>query len=466
MPMKISFPEKAGKFMNVSFIFEGQKSGFEGVPESFTGKKLQCVYLPEKNAFIVGLGKKAELQTDYFRRGAARASKTASASKISGIHFNVKGLSAAEYAALAEGAALANYDFDKYKAAENKSFRLREISFPVEAKNFSKAIGEALIVCENVFIVRDLVSENSDVVTPEFLEKAARKIAQQHKMKFSALQEKQLKKLGFGLLLGVAQASTTSPRVIILEYNGDHSSKEKTMFAGKGVCFDSGGLNLKIEDSMKDMRMDMAGAAAVLGIMKSAAELKLKKNIVGIIGCVENLIGEKAFRPGDVIKSFSGKTVENLNTDAEGRLVLADVLSYGAKTFRPSLIVEYSTLTGAVVRVLGHYCAGIVSTADKKVEAKILEAGLETHELVWLLPLFEEYREEVKGERAVLRSIGKGPNNGTIYGGAFLAEFTENTPFIHIDIAGTGMLEEATDYMPKDGSGFGVRLAIEFLKKL
>ncbi len=465
MPSEISFFEHARGAMEVRLVFEGDKKLFPEIPDSFTGKKLDSIFLPDKKVYVVSLGPKDGLLLDYYRRASAKAAKVASFYKIPSLHFAVHGLSAEHCVALLEGALLANYAFDKYKAAEEKTFRVKNFAFPPYAEKFSKELHDALIVCRNVFIVRDLVSENSDLVTPAYLEKAARETARKARLKVEVLQQRQLKRLGLNLITNVGNAGSSSPRLILLEYRGNPASKEKILLVGKGVCFDSGGLNIKTGDSMKGMRMDMAGAATVLGIMKSASELRLKKNLAGVMVCVENLVDSKSYRPGDIIKSYSGKTVENLNTDAEGRLILADALSFGVKKFNPKLVVEYSTLTGAVVRALGSFCAGMMATSEEYAQ-KMSEAGMATYERVWQLPLWEEYIEEVVGERSDFKSLNKTGNNGTIFGGAFLSKFVEEKPFIHLDVAGTAMLDEPKDYMPKDGSGFGVRLTIEFLKRI
>ncbi|PIN85182.1 MAG: hypothetical protein COV47_03530 [Candidatus Diapherotrites archaeon CG11_big_fil_rev_8_21_14_0_20_37_9] len=465
MPKELSFTDSPKNSIAVEFLFLGQKNAHK-VPDSFTGKKFDSIFFPEKNLILIGLGDKALVIDDYYRRAAAKAVKTASFYRISKIHFSCGSISEKTINAILEGAYLANYSFDKYKTdPEKKVFRVKEISFPMSAKKFSVTLNETLKVCQNVFIARDLVSENSDVVTPKFFEYYSRKIAKSKDIKVTVLRENQLKKLGFNLLLNVSKGASVDPRVIIFEYEGGNKNDQNILFAGKGVTFDSGGLNIKVGVSIKDMRMDMAGAANVIAIMKSASELKIKKNIVGIIGCVENLVDSESYRPGDVIKSYSGLTVENLNTDAEGRLVLADLLSFGSKKYNPEVIVEFSTLTGNVISCLGSYCAGMVSTNEKFADA-MYKAGIDTYERVWRLPSFEEYIEETNGERADLRSVNKTRNNGSIYGGVFLSKFVNNVPFVHIDIAGTGMIEESKDYQPKDGTGFGVRLAIDFLKKI
>ncbi len=467
MQTEIAFSDQHKGALAVRFVNEGDKMPFDTIPDSFTGKKLETFYLPEIRTLVVGFGKKEEFKPDYHRRAAGKAVKLASAYKISGVHFVQQGLGEKECVALAEGALLANYSFDKYKAEELKMCRVKTVSFPSTAKKFSDAIHRSAIVCDNTLMVRDLVSENSSVVTPEFMEATARRIAKRNKIHISVLKESELKRHGMNLLLAVGKASTQSPRLIILEYNGDTKSKDRLMIVGKGICFDTGGLDLKPRDSMLEMRMDMAGAAAVLGVMKSASELRMKKNLVGIMAVTENLIGEKAYRPKDIIRSYSGKTVENIDTDAEGRLVLADALNYGVKKFDPKLVLEFSTLTGSVVSTFGNHVAGMFGTENAvEYKKKVFEAGMETYERVWELPLFEEYLDEVAGERSDFRSLGKTRYNGAIFGAAFLSKFVEEKPFIHIDIAGTAMIDEAKDYMPKDGTGFGVRLAVEFLKRI
>ncbi len=467
MEPELVFSDEHKDAISVQFAYEGDKRPFEAVPESFTGKKLETFYLPEKKTLLVGLGKKEEFKLDYYRRAAAKAVKLASFYKIPGVHFTGQGLSEKDCVALAEGASLGNYSFDKYKSGEAKFFRVKKVSLPSAAKKFSEVVRQACLVCANVHMARDMVCDNSDVVTPDFIEKAARKIAKKNRLHITVLKQAELKKLGMNLLLAVGKASTQSPRLIILEYPGQKSSKDKFMLVGKGICFDSGGLDIKPRDSMLEMRMDMAGAATVLGIMKSASELGLTKNLVGIIATTENLVDANSCRPKDIIRSYSGKTVENLDTDAEGRLVLADALNYGAKKFNPKLIVEFSTLTGSVVGTFGSHVAGMFGTQNSaEYKAKMSEAGLETYERVWELPLYEEYLDEVIGERSDFRSCGKTRYNGAIFAGAFLSKFTEERPFIHIDVAGTAMIDEAKDYMPKDGTGFGIRLAIEFLRKV
>ncbi len=465
MHHEIGFSDEPKGALSLQLVFEGDRKLYAEMPDSFKGKKFDLFYLSDRKILVVSLGPKDKVILDYYRRAAAKAAKLASAYKFASVHFPMHGLSGEHCVALYEGAALANYSFDKYRSGEEKYFRVKSFVFPPYAKKFSDELNSASVACHNVALVRDLVTENSDVVTPDTLERTAKETGRKARLKVNVLHERELKRLGMNLILNVGKAGGSRPRLITLEYSGHPSSKEKVLFVGKGVCFDSGGLNIKTGDSMLWMRMDMAGAATVLGIMKTVSELKLKKNIVGLMVCVENLVDTSSYRPGDVIKSFSGLTVENKNTDAEGRLILGDALAYGVKKFSPKVVVEFSTLTGAIVRALGTHAAGMMSTSEEHSK-KMFEAGLSTYERVWELPLWEEYIEEVVGERSDLRSLGKTGNNGSIFGGAFLSKFVGETPFIHIDVAGTAMLDEPKDYMPKEGTGFGLRLAIEFLKRI
>lgn len=233
---------------------------------------------------------------------------------------------------------------------------------------------------------------------------------------------------------------------------------------GKGITFDSGGLDLKPGESMQNMRDDMAGAAAVFGLLKTCAEQNLKKNVVGILGLAENLIDAKSYRQGDVYASMKGLTVENISTDAEGRLVLADCIYYSVTKFRPKLVVDFSTLTGSAIRTFGDHTALLCATDDLSAQ-RFFDAGIKVFERVWRMPMFEEYVKETKSLRADLRSLNKKGNNGAIFAACFLNQFTENTPFVHIDIAGTAFIEDPKPYLEAGATGFGVRLAAEFLKK-
>lgn len=442
--------------------------------ENFEAKEEQALFLPNgfenfKRALLLGIGEK-NIEAENVRRAAATAIKTAQQKKIGKISFFVPEITEvpkpAAAVALVEGAVLANYSFQKYKTIKDeKKFFVTDTEIVGELS--SQEIEEcknAQTACENTNICRELINDNSSVVTPDYLEKFVKTQLKNSKVKLRVIEESEMKKLGMGLHLAVGRGSESRPRVIILEYNGDKNSKENFLFVGKGICFDTGGLDLKPGEAMHNMRDDMSGAAVVFALLKSCAELELKKNVVGIMGLAENLIDAKSYRQGDVFTSMKGITVENNSTDAEGRLVLADCIYLGVTKFKPKLVVDFSTLTGSAMRTFGDHAALMCSTSDTAAN-EFSESGFKTFERVWRMPLFEEYRKETKGTRSDIRSLNKKLNNGAIFAACFLDNFTEKTPFVHLDIAGTAFIDEPKPYFEAGGTGFGVRLAIEFLKK-
>ncbi|MBI4044252.1 MAG: leucyl aminopeptidase family protein [Candidatus Diapherotrites archaeon] len=443
--------------------------------EKFEARETQSIFLLNgalgfERFMVVGVSEK-NATAEKIRRATGMAVRTAQFFKAKKISFispktpSVRELEAGR--AIAEAGVLANYSFQKYKTKKEEQKSLLE-TIELEGK-FStgdeKELRDAFLVCKNANMCRDLINDNSQTVTPALIESKARETAKKTGLKIKVFGEKDLRKMKMGLFLAVSQANTTPPRMVVLEWNGDRQSKNKTVLVGKGICFDTGGLDLKPGSSMETMRQDMAGAATVLGVLKTCAELKIKKNIVGILGLTENLIGEKSYRQGDVLTSMKGLTVENNSTDAEGRLVLADCLYYGATAFDPTLIVSIATLTGNVRQCLGSAVAGFCSTEERTAE-KIMHAADKTGELAWRMPLNEDYLAETKSQRADLRSTNKCKTNGMIYGAAFLSNFVEEKPYLHIDIAGTAFLEELPRaYLETGATGYGVRLLVEMLGK-
>ena len=312
---------------------------------------------------------------------------------------------------------------------------------------------------------RDLVNELAHVMTPQGLAKEALKLKDHPSMKVTILDEKAIKKNKMGLLQAVGQGAPYPPRLIILEYTGQKSSKTKRAIVGKGVTFDSGGLNLKPSGSIETMRQDMGGAAAVMGTMKAVSELGLKTNLIGVIPAAYNAIDGTSYIPGDIYQSYSGKTVQILNTDAEGRLILADALSYVIKKYKPKEVLNLATLTGAIVVIFGSVVAGLFSNNDQLAE-DLYQAGEHAHERLWRLPLYKEYSDALKGDLADLNNLSNmGRGGGSITAAAFLQEFVEKTPWAHLDIAGTAFNDKAASgYTPKFGTGFGVRLLVNWLK--
>lgn len=373
------------------------------------------------------------------------------------------------FTAVCEGLLLSAYSYDMYKTAKEekeKETKIKSLTlFCSEKEKFAveQQLTETQNIAQSVYLVRDLINGPANVVTPTYLAAVAQNLAQQYKLKCKVFGVPELKKEKMNLILGVAQGSAEEPKFVVLEYK--HKGAKKTIaLVGKGVCFDSGGLQIKPGKAMADMKEDMAGAAITLGTIKAAAELQLPIHIIGCMPCVENMPGCKAQKPGDILVSASGKTVEIHHTDAEGRLILGDALHY-ATTTKPHLIIDLATLTGACVVALGTFAAGLF-TSEKKLSDNMMQCGEDTHERVWPLPLFEEYSEMIKGDLADIKNIGSWDGDaGAITAAAFLKEFVGNTPWVHIDIAGVTMSGKDHAYTPKGATGYGVRLLVEFLKK-
>lgn len=366
-----------------------------------------------------------------------------------------------------EIALLGTYDFNKYKKKqgtdEKNSALTIEFLIP-SAKEISRlksVSDEARIVAEGVILARDLVNEPANVINPQTLAAAARKMSVSARISCRILHQKEMEKLKMGGILGVNQGSLTPPALIIMEYGKKYASRGTVCLVGKGVTFDTGGLSLKPAGGMEKMKYDMAGSAAVIGTMKAVAGLKLSRHIIGIVPAVENNVANNPQRPGDIIRMFNGKTVEVLNTDAEGRLILADALSYSAR-FKPKVIIDIATLTGMCAATFADQAIGLMGTDEKLVE-KIKTAGQESGERCWQLPLWEEYGQMIKGKQSDLKNIG-GPNGGTITAGMFLKEFVpEKTSWAHLDIAGTAWCENARHDCLFGSTGVGVRLFVQLL---
>ena len=315
-------------------------------------------------------------------------------------------------------------------------------------------------VAEGVFLTRDLVSEPPNVLTPAEMAKRCEKLAELG-LKVEVLGPKELQKLGFGAMLGVSQGSVNEPRMVVMHWNGAGGGKGKdkekpVVFVGKGVTFDTGGISIKPAGGMEDMKWDMAGAGTVVGLMATLAGRKAKVDAIGLVGLVENMPSGSAQRPGDVVKSYSGQTIEVINTDAEGRLVLCDVLYYAQEKYDPKFMVDLATLTGAIIIGLGHEHAGLFSN-DDTLSQRLHEAGKATGEKVWRMPLDDAYDKQLRSEIADMKNIG-GRNAGSITAAQFLQRFVNNVPWAHLDVAGTAMDAPRNAINQSWGSGWGVRL--------
>ena len=361
-------------------------------------------------------------------------------------------------AQIAFGARLKSYRFDKYRTKEGKDKKpsLRALTLRVAgAAAARRAFASLDKIADGVFLTRDLVSAPPNVLYPETFTQAARDLAKLG-LKVEVLNERQMSKLGMGALLGVGQGSARDSYIAVMQWNGAAKSKRRVAFVGKGVTFDTGGISIKPAGGMEEMKWDMGGAGTVTGLMMALAGRKAKVNAVGVIGLVENMPDGNAQRPGDIVTSMSGQTIEIINTDAEGRLVLADALWYTQDRFKPKFMVNLATLTGAIITGLGHEYAGLFSNDDALSE-KLLAAGLATDEKLWRMPLNDAYDKLIDCTAADMKNTG-GRAAGSITAAQFLQRFVNKTPWAHLDIAGMAWSAKERDTVPKGGTGYGVRL--------
>jgi len=411
---------------------------------------------------VVGTGKVADLKdNDFLKFGGAAAGKLRPSNEGVTIIAELPGgaMKPGQAAAVAAGVRLRAYKFDRYKTRKKDGEDAAlsgEISVAVDDVSAAKkAFARDDHITAGVIIARDLVNEPPNVLFPvEF----ARRASQLRKLgvDIDVLDVKAMKKLGMGALLGVGQGSTRPSRTVIMRWNGARKGEQPVAFIGKGVCFDTGGISIKPAASMEDMKGDMGGAACVVGLMHALAGRKARVNAVGAIGLVENMPDGNAQRPGDIVTSMSGQTIEIINTDAEGRLVLADVLWYVAKKFKPKFMVDLATLTGAIMVALGVEYAGLFSNNDQLAE-RLAAVGQATGERVWRMPLGPEYDKQIDSQFADMKNTGS-RNGGSITAAQFLQRFVDDTPWAHLDIAGTAMGAPKNEINQSWGSGYGVRL--------
>jgi leucyl aminopeptidase len=366
---------------------------------------------------------------------------------------------------LAYGVRLRSYRFDKYRTKEKPEHKpsMKELTLLVDGPKAAEKDFEPLDkIAEGVFFTRDLVSEPANVIYPETLAAEAKKLASLG-VEVEVLDEKQMKTLGMNMLLGVAQGSRRPARLVIMQWKGNPRAKNKAplAFLGKGVTFDTGGISIKPAGGMEDMKWDMGGAGVVVGLMKALAGRKARVNVVGIAGCVENMPDGNAQRPGDIVKSMSGQTVEVINTDAEGRLVLGDALWYCQDRFKPQFMINLATLTGAIIVALGHEHAGVFANNDQLAD-RLVASGKAVEEKLWRMPLGDAYDRALDTDAADMKNIG-GRDAGSITAAQFLQRFVNGVPWAHLDIAGTTWSKKDTQIVPKGATAFGVRLLERFV---
>ena len=452
--------ERSALFQAIDKATEGAVSrGLQASDFSFGRNK--SVVLPGPGAglsrvVVIGLGKAADVDARALEAAgsaAAAALKTSASAAL-----GVDGVAGALAAHAALGAVLGSYRFDRYRTREkpeDKPKLARLVVLTGDAAAAGDAWPSLAAVAHGVRIARDLVSEPANVLSPPVFADRIEALASLG-LEIEVLGPTAMTELGFGALLGVAEGSDQEARTVIMRWNGAGDDEAPVAFIGKGVTFDSGGISIKPAGGMEDMKWDMAGAGAVVGLMAALAGRRARVNAVGIVGLVENMLSGSAQRPGDVVTSYSGQTIEVINTDAEGRLVLADVLWYAQERFKPRFMVDLATLTGAIVVGLGHEHAGLFSNDDTLAQ-RLLEAGTASGEAVWRMPLGEAYDKMLRSDIADMKNIGGRPG-GSITAAQFLQRFVNNVPWAHLDIAGMAWSSKDAPTVPKGATAFGVRL--------
>lgn len=443
----------------------------------FSGKSQETVLihtrkaLPAKRVLLLGLGKKKDVTLDRIRQAMGTACKKVRQAGAHTCSAPVMGTDAVKAPvsdiaqAMVEGAILGGYRFTHYQSDNgDPSHEIRAMTLlasratQVSGMKTGARRGEAS--ANATAFARDLCNHPANVMTPSRVAQEAQTIAKEFSINLTVLERKEQEKLGMGGMLGVARGSQEPPKFIVLEYSGGKKKDRPVVLVGKTITFDSGGISLKPSENMEQMKADMTGGAEVLGAIRAAAQLRLRLNVVGILPATENMPGGRATKPGDILRMFNGKTVEVQNTDAEGRLVLADGLAYAAR-FNPQCIVDIATLTGACIVALGQFAIGMLGN-DDALKADMKKAGEQAGERVWEMPLWEEYFEQLKSDVADMRNIG-GRGGGMITAGMFLSKFVDDCPWVHLDIASTDWSSSERPYIGKGPTAIGTRLLVQWL---
>lgn len=443
----------------------------------FLGKEGETMLLyasgqPEKRLVLLGLGDQSEINVEKLRRAYANITRICHKKKLREINLCLPTCPSMAQSdivrGMCEGLLLSNYVFSALKHDSIKLDKpvVLEKATLIEGLKTDLAIAKkCALISESVNFTRDLVNGNADDVTPQHLVLVAKGLEKTCKnVKTTIFDKKRIEKEKMGLLLAVNKGSNLDPAFILVHYKGNPKSSDLTTIVGKGITYDTGGLFIKPRGSMETMKDDMAGGAAALGIIHAASALDLKINITAVIPTTENSIGPASYKPGDVYTGYAGKTIEIADTDAEGRLVLADALAYTVRNLKPTRMIDMGTLTGAIMVALGEEASGLMSNNDVLADL-LARAGSETGERVWRMPLYEEFKDQLKSDVADMKNVG-GRLGGAITAAIFLQEFVGKTPWAHLDIAGTAFHSESKRYHPKYATGVGVRLVLAFLEGL
>lgn len=463
-------PQFQGNLSKCEEITEIEKDG------KFLGKEGEIIYFTKINnglkyVILVGLGKEEDINGEKVKIAIAKGAKKANELKLKNIGvmlFSSKKICPGKtIKAVTEGIRLSTYTFDKYKSDTKDKNKIESVAitgYPEE--KFDKISGklrEFNVVVDSVLLARDLVNEPSNVIYPETLAVKAKEVGKDAGFEVEIFDEKKIEELDMTAFLAVARGSEFKPRFIVMRYFGDKENKDQILgLVGKGITYDTGGYSLKPSDSMKEMKSDMAGAAAVIGVMNAIAKTGIKKNVISVIAACENSISGGSYKPGDIIGSMAGKTIEILNTDAEGRLTLADAVHYIIEKEKVDRVIDIATLTGAALVALGTTTTAVV-TNNQEFYNELIESSKKSGENFWQLPSFDEYKKLIKSDIADLKNLG-GKYAGTITAGLFIGEFVQNKPWLHLDIAGTSWNDEAKDLAPKGGTGEPVRTLYNLIK--
>jgi leucyl aminopeptidase len=480
-------PERGEKAEPLPSILEKDDAPSKGIistaweKREIRGKKgeLTTIHRPDGKGriLVVGLGPKASLDAEGIRRCSAAAVKALKGKGARTVGFRLapfvsdRVLSDAAVRAICDGALLGGYEFLKYKATTDAG--VEEVAIMLgeehgrEESALKKVLDNQSEIVESVLFTRDVTNVPPDTATPQWLAEQAVRLSKEHGIKVTVFDEKKLAEMHCGGILAVGMGSAHPPRMIVLEYPGGSRSGKTVAVVGKGITFDSGGISIKPATNMADMKFDKSGACDILGILRAAAALKLPPRVVGVMACAENLPGGSAYRPGDVVRSYGGKTIEIRNTDAEGRVVLSDALSYVVEKYRPDAVIDLATLTGAQVIALGDDMGAVVGNDDALAQ-RILDASAATGEPFWKMPLTDYHRELVKSDVADVRNSIEISIAGVLTGAAFLESFVGGVPWAHLDIAGAAFTTPSTrKYQPAyqsiGATGFGVRTVVRYL---
>jgi leucyl aminopeptidase len=484
---------KGEKETLVLFAYQAEPLLILGLPSGDAGKKLQTLAktdgfkgkeretllvrpegkLPAERALLIGLGKKANFDLEVLRRAVSKVLRGAEALGLESVFVRAPQIARSpaalleEVQALSEGLLLGSYRFDRHKTPPKEApKRAKKVTFLTDnvSAAWTKGVQRGRLFAQATALARDLINEPPSRMNPERLASEAKKV-HSGSVSVKVYETKELEKLGMGGILGVGVGGAVPPRLVELVYKPSGKVKKTVALVGKGITFDSGGLSLKPAQSMETMKDDMSGAAAVLGVMSVLAELKFPIEVRGYLAIAENMPGGRAQKPGDVLKAFNGKTIEVLNTDAEGRLVLSDALAYACSK-KPDVVIDVATLTGACVVALGNKISAIMTNTPALFRS-LKQAGDQSGEKFWELPLEKEYKQDVKSKIADVQNIGRRRGEaGTIIGGLFLQEFVDERPWAHIDIAGPSWTDSDQPYCPTGATGHPVRTLLHYLESL